>query len=84
MLHAADTSTQVPQNAAMSYLDNGVVKVGVDLNHGGAIVFLSHDGGDNLINNFDLGRQIQLSFYSGPVPFTAEGQTPAKHFEHLG
>ena len=83
-LQAEDKQGQVPSGARMSYLDNGVVKVGVDLNHGGAIVYLSRDGGDNVINNFDFGRQVQLSFYSGPVPFTANGQQPAKHWEHLG
>lgn len=82
-LLAADDA-QVPPGAKMSYLDNGVVKVGVDLNHGGAIVFLSRNGGRNLINNFDLGRQVQLSFYSGPVPFTTADQKPAKHWEHIG
>jgi hypothetical protein len=75
---------QLPVDADMSYLKNDKVKVGVDLNRGGAIVFLAHQSGDNLINNFDLGRQVQLSFFSGPVPFAAEGQHPAKHWEHLG
>lgn len=70
--------------AQMSHLDNGVVKVGVDLQRGGAIVFLSRDGGENLINNFDLGRQVQLSFYSGPVPFTTQDQRPAPRWEHIG
>lgn len=68
----------------MSYLENADVKVGVDLNRGGAIVFLSRGGGSNLINNFDLGRQVQLSFFSGPVPFAVEGQRPAKQWEHIG
>lgn len=68
----------------MSYLDNAEVKVGVDLNRGGAIVFLSRGGGDNLINNFDLGRQVQLSFFSGPVPFAVGDQQPAKQWEHIG
>ncbi len=74
----------MPPGARMSYLENGVIKVGVDLTHGGAIVFLARVGGANLINNFDLGRQVQLAFYSGPVPFSAEGQQPAKHWEHIG
>jgi len=82
-VHAGD-SAQVPAGARMSYLDNGVAKVGVDLNHGGAIVFLARAGGENVINNFDLGRQVQLSFFSGPVPFGVDGQRPAKHWEHIG
>lgn len=85
MACAADVpSGQTPHDANMSYLDNGVVKVGVDLNRGGAIVFLAPADGDNLVNNFDLGRQIQLSFFSGPVPFEAEGKRPSKHWEHIG
>lgn len=68
----------------MSFLENGVVKVGVDLHRGGAIVFLARDGGSNLINNFDLGRQVQLSFFSGPIPFGVDGNQPAKHWEHIG
>lgn len=69
---------------SMSYLDNGQVKVGVDLNLGGAITCLARAGGDNMINNFDHGRQVQLSFYSGPVPFSVGDQKPAPHWEHLG
>lgn len=68
----------------MSYLENAEAKVGVDLNRGGAIAFLSRGCGDNLINNFDLGRQVQLSFFSGPVPFTAGDQRPARQWEHIG
>lgn len=75
---------QVPRDSKMSYLDNGEVKVGVDLNRGGAIAFLASAGEDNLVNNFDLGRQIQLSFFSGPVPFEADGQRPSEHWEHIG
>ncbi len=83
-LYAVESTAQLPSGAQMSFLDNGVVKLGVDLNHGGAIVFLSRGGGENRINNFDLGRQVQLSFFSGPVPFTVPGQQPAKHWEHIG
>lgn len=77
-------SAQVPEGATMSYLSNADVKVGVDLNRGGAIVFLARTGGDNLVNNFDLGRQVQLSFFSGPVPFAVGDRRPAKHWEHIG
>lgn len=68
----------------MSYLDNGIIRVGVDLNHGGAIVYLAPKGGLNLINNFDLGRQVQMSFYSGPVPYSEKGQMPSEHWKGLG
>jgi hypothetical protein len=74
----------VPPKASMSWLDNGTLRLGIDLNRGGSIVFLSRNGGPNLINSHDFGRQVQMSFYSGPVPFTSNGQQPAKHWEHLG
>ncbi len=76
----------------LSYLDNGTIRLGVDLDRGGAIVWLSRSKGaadgpaepPNVVNNFDHGRQVQMSFYSGPVPFTAGDKRPAKHWEHLG
>ena len=68
----------------MSFLDNGHVKVGVDLSLGGAITWLSRDGGEKLVNSYDYGRQIQMSYYSGPVPFESGGQKPADHWRHLG
>jgi len=83
--HGVEISTnQLPEGAQMSYLDNEQIKVGVDLKRGGAIVFLAPANGENLVNNFDLGRQIQLSFYSGPIPFESKGQRPIKHWEHIG
>ena len=69
---------------SMSYLDNSQVKVGVDLKLGGAITYLARAGGENIVNNYDHGRQIQLSFYSGPVPYSAGEKHPAPHWEHLG
>lgn len=68
----------------MSCLSNADAKVGIDLNRGGAIVFLARTGEGNLINNFDLGRQVQLSFFSGPVPFAVGDKKPTKHWEHIG
>jgi hypothetical protein len=58
----------------MSSLDNGLVKVGIDLDLGGVITHVSASGGtdaDNLVNEFDLGREVQQSYYSGgAVPGT--------------
>lgn len=73
------------QAERMSWLENGHVKLGVDLDRGGAITHLaSAKGGANVVNNFDLGRQVQLSFFSGPVPFEADGKKPAEHWRHIG
>jgi hypothetical protein len=64
----------------MSYLDNGTIKIGVDLDLGGSITFLaSSRDGKNLINSHDFGRQIQQSYYSGPEPF---GNTHHKGWEN--
>lgn len=60
-------------------LDNGVIKVGCDIGaYGGAITYLSESGTSyNLVNNYDRGRQIQQSVYSGQmVDRTSEGQHP--------
>lgn len=68
----------------MSYLENEHIKVGVNLDLGGAITWLSTKDGENRVNNFDHGRQIQLSYFSGPVPFEAAGQKPSAHWQHIG
>ena len=70
----------------MKFLDNGVVRVGVNLDAGGAITHLSLAGerAENLVNNWDWGRQIQMSNYSGPVPFVPEGKELAKVWAGLG
>jgi hypothetical protein len=51
-------SAHVRAGESMSYLDNGRIKVGFDLKLGGAITFLARAGGENMINNFDHGRQV--------------------------
>lgn len=75
-----------PAFSGMSYLDNGVVKIGINLDIGGAITYLSKSGSEeNIINSHDWGRQIQMSFYSGPVPYVPEnGKQPAKNWTFIG
>jgi len=58
----------------MRFIENGVIKLGVDLDKGGSITYLSEIGKENMINNYDLGRQVQMSFYSGPVPYEPDGK----------
>ncbi len=70
---------------AVGYLDNGAVRIGINLELGGAITYLSRSGSDvNLINSHDWGRQIQMSHYSGPVPFTPNGKQPRPSWAGLG
>jgi hypothetical protein len=69
----------------MSYLDNGVIRFGVDLNLGGSITYLSRSGSNqNLINSHDFGRQVQMSYYSGPVPFDVPGKEPKPEWRFIG
>lgn len=69
----------------MSWLDNGVIRLGADLALGGAITWLSRSGDEaNVINSHDWGRQVQMSYYSGPVPFFVGDKRPAKFWEHIG
>jgi hypothetical protein len=70
--------------ARMSWLENGEIKLGVDLSLGGSITWLSGADGVNRVNNFDHGRQIQLSYFSGPAPFETSEQKPSEHWRHLG
>ena len=48
----------------MSYLENGVIKVGVELLKGGTITFLADANhlDVNLLNSHDMGRMIQQSY----------------------
>ncbi len=69
----------------MSWLENDKVRVGVDLKMGGSITSLmGRKDGRELINNFDHGRQVQMSFYSGPVPFAPRGVQPHPAWRALG
>jgi len=71
----------------MRYLANDRLKVGIDLSIGGAVTFLTdrENGGENMINSADWGRQIQLSFYSGPRPFIGpNGEQPTQRWASLG
>lgn len=54
----------------MRYIENDQVKIGIDLNLGGAIAYLADQTKkENMINSCDLGREVQMSFYSGPDPY---------------
>lgn len=59
----------------MSYVDNGTVRVGINLEIGGAITYVSpSDSAENIINSHDWGRQVQMSFYSEPHAVRPERQ----------
>lgn len=77
----------VSDDSTMLYIANERVKLGVDLTLGGAVTYLSDEanGGKNMVNSFDWGRQIQMSYYSGPWPYIGpNGERPAPEWEGLG
>jgi hypothetical protein len=60
------------QATTMSYLDDGAVTVGVDLDRGGLIVYLAPSGAPasaNLVDATTLGDGIQPWFQAGPNGF---------------
>jgi hypothetical protein len=70
---------------SMSYIQNDFIKVGIDLNLGGAITYIADvKKQENIINNSDWGRQVQMSFYSGPVPFEPVGKKAAPFWINIG
>lgn len=67
------------------FLTSDKVKVGIDLNMGGAINYLSEANSSvNMVNNVDLGRQIQTSIYAGPFPYSVNGKQPVPQWINLG
>ena len=67
------------------FLTNDKVRIGIDLNMGGAINYLSEAGSTvNMVNNADLGRQLQTSIYGGPYPYSVNGKQPVPQWINLG
>jgi hypothetical protein len=62
--------------ARQIFADNGVIRLAIDLGMGGAITHLSEKGGPNMVNNHDLGRQIQTALYAGPTVYKPHGKEP--------
>ncbi|MGA2035618.1 MAG: Ig-like domain-containing protein [Thermoguttaceae bacterium] len=61
---------------SISYLDNGVLRLGVDLGLGGAITYLTYSPSSNhnptepnIINSANTGREIQQSYYASPSQY---------------
>jgi len=61
---------EVPTGTTLVYVENEFIRVGVDLQRGGALGYLAdRQNGKNVVNVHDLGRWIGQSYYSGPRPF---------------
>lgn len=65
----ADDKTQ----DGWAYLDNGQVRLGIDLRAGASIGWFSRSdtgagqgSADNLLNAYDVGRYVQQSYYGDP------------------
>ncbi|MGI5831313.1 MAG: hypothetical protein ACOX6D_02105 [Thermoguttaceae bacterium] len=87
LLSAAEPQAFDYGSDPMRYLKNDRVTLGIDLSIGGAITWLSDEanGGENMINSVDWGRQIQLSYYSGPIPYIGpNGEQPNDAWRNLG
>lgn len=74
----------VLENENVSSIENDQIKLGVNLALGGAVTFLAEHGRPNLINSADWGRQVQMSFYSFPVPFHPEGHDMREAWKFIG
>ena len=66
------------QTDSVLTVDNGIIKLKLDLTRGGSISYISSSGSNNnLVNIHDNGRYIQQSYYAGnAVNRQAEGQNP--------
>jgi hypothetical protein len=50
-----------------AFIDNGIIRLGVDLTAGGSVFHFGPSGsGENLLNHYDKGRFIQQSYYGQP------------------
>ena len=71
----ADLDATLDDN--MRFVDNGIVRLGVDLSRGGSIGYFGPSGGsaaNNIVNCHDMGREIQLSFYAGPKQYNPDNK----------
>lgn len=84
------SSTSLPAQLPLTppkrlFISNDKVKLGIDLNMGGAINYLSEAGStQNMINNYDLGRQLGTSIYARPIPYSQNGKDPVYPWRGLG
>ena len=75
------SARQKYDESKVEYIDNGAIRLGVSMDLGGAITYIADSkAGKNIINNWDWGRQIQMSFFAFPAPYIEKGQKPKKHW----
>jgi len=81
---ASSLPAQLSAGEKMSFIENDQIRLGANLAIGGSITYLSTKTGPNMINSHDWGRQIQMSFYSGPKPFEPNGKKLNASWSQLG
>lgn len=64
--------------SGLQTIENDQIRVGINTDYGGAITYLAfkdNHGGlvstQNIVNNFDLGRQVQIALYGGPLNYSS-------------
>ncbi|WP_460976398.1 hypothetical protein [Spirosoma knui] len=79
-LYTPSTTRQRVALTGLQTIENDKIRVGVDTRYGGALTYLafkdSHNGQvrtENMVNNPDLGRQVQIALYSGPTDYSKNG-----------
>lgn len=72
--------------ASMVYLTSESMKVGFSMDYGGSITYLSPANSSvNMVNNFDLGRQLQYAYYSFPLEtYKPNGVSPHPAWHSIG
>lgn len=80
------SSTPLPSKPEdTQFLDNGILRLGINKGAGGVITYLADkQRNQNVVNNYDLGRQIQMSLYGSPVPFSQNGKDPKPVWANAG
>jgi len=62
--HITGNGVEYYETSRAAYIDNGVIRVGIDKEWGGAIREIWYNG-TNIINNYDSGRLAGISVYDG-------------------
>jgi hypothetical protein len=91
----SSTNTPIPQvgttftqEGRVLYMESNQVRIAIDLNWGGAIREIWFNG-QNLVNNYDGGRLVGVSFYDsdlppvGNFPDTGWNPTPSDMYNHV-
>jgi arylsulfatase A len=60
---APAAASTAPVEKDLLFIDNGIIRLGVNTNWGAGIAWFSNVRGPNLVNHHDTGRLIQQSYY---------------------